>query len=254
MQGEELDITQLTEMLSGSSLSVIEDVAPGDGMHEYAPELYAEAGQKALRCIRLAMIAAQLESVDNILDFACGAGRVMRYLRAAFPDAAMTGCDVLDYQVDFVSRNVRSDLGWLGKLTREQIDLPGPYDLIWSGSLLTHIGGDRWMRFIKTFESLLAPGGIVVFTVYGRHVVDEVRRGENMLGMTPDQVKEILKQYDATGFGFQVTPPFPPQGDAFVSPAWFCSQLEEVPNLELLLYSEHAWLGQDVIACLKARV
>ena len=58
MLREQFDLTRLTDVLSGTSLEVIPDIANGDGMYEYAPELYAEAGQRALRYIRLAMIAA----------------------------------------------------------------------------------------------------------------------------------------------------------------------------------------------------
>ena len=176
----------------------------------------------------------------------------MRYLRAAFPEASLTGCDVLEFQVRFVERTFGAT-GVVGTGEPEEIELPGPYDLIWSGSLLTHIGGERWMRFVKLFESVLAPGGVVVFTAYGRNIVKEVRNGNNHLGMTADQAEEILREYDETGFGFQVTPPFPPQGDAIITAEWFCRQLHQVPSLDLLLYSEAAWLGQDVIALTKAR-
>ena len=46
-----------------------------------------------MQSIQLAMFAAKLERVESVLDFACGGGRVLRSLKAAFPDAELTACD-----------------------------------------------------------------------------------------------------------------------------------------------------------------
>jgi cyclopropane fatty-acyl-phospholipid synthase-like methyltransferase len=45
------------------------------------------------------------DGVDRILDFACGGGRVMRFLRAAYPDASITGVELLESLVRFCERN-----------------------------------------------------------------------------------------------------------------------------------------------------
>ena len=91
---ELLGVAELNELLEGRSLEVNSEVASFDGMHNYAPELYLEAGHSALRHIRLAMLTAGLEQADSILDFASGAGRVLRTLMAAFPDATLIASDV----------------------------------------------------------------------------------------------------------------------------------------------------------------
>lgn len=47
------------------------------------------------------MSLSERASTDRILDFGCGHGRVMRWLRAAYPNARITGTDVDKGGVDF---------------------------------------------------------------------------------------------------------------------------------------------------------
>ena len=139
----------------------------------------------------------------------------------------------------------------LSKADPAEIELGGPYDLIWSGSHLTHIEEDRWTAFVELFESVLTPGGVVVFTTMGRSVAEALRREGKGLGVEPEQIPGMLRDYDAHGFGFAPTGAIG-GGDCLVSPAWLCRQLDAVPSLDLLLYLEHSWLAQDVIACARA--
>jgi hypothetical protein len=136
----------------------------------------------------------------------------------------------------------------------DEIDFDGPYDLIWVGSFFTHVGAEDWRQMLAQFESLLSPRGVVVFTAYGREIVEAVRRGGNKLDLKDEHVEQIVRDYDDEGFGF--FPDFNPaanRGDALARRSWVCTQLERFPSLELMLYVEHGWLGQDVIACARAK-
>ena len=250
---QELTAEQLIEFLDGESLDVVKDVIPEDPMYVYDPELYFQAGRQALRCIRLAQLAARKEGapVTSILDFASGGGRVMRYLHAAYPDASLTACDLYHAGLDlcaeaFGARAVMSDLD------PTKIELGETYDLIWCGSLFTHVGSDMWDTLLTLFDSVLRPGGLLVFTAYGRDTAALVRSGENMLDLTPEHAVDVLRDYDEKGFGFAAD--FQPEtdhGDAIAARHWVTRTLDRFPRLRLLLYTERAWLGQDVIACEK---
>jgi SAM-dependent methyltransferase len=233
-----------------SSLKVVEDIAPGDPMYHYGPELYFLAGPEALRCIWLAMLAAMLESPRSILDFGCGYGRVLRTLKAAFPDANLTACDLRENRVAFCASKFEAT-GVVSSDRPEEIELRGPFDLIWCGSHLTHIEKDRWTGFVRLFESVLAPGGVLVFTVYGPSRAEDLRTGANLLGLTPERAEIALRDYEQSGFGFGEGHAVG-GGDCLVKPEWVCAQLEQTPDLALLLYLENGWLGQDVVACTKA--
>ena len=80
---------------------------------------------------------------QRILDFPCGHGRVLRYLRAAYPLAEITACDLNRDGVEFCAER----LGAVPVMSSEDpadIRLAGEFDLIWCGSLLTHLDSGRW--------------------------------------------------------------------------------------------------------------
>lgn len=250
---QELTPEQIVEFLDGESLDVVKDVIPEDPMYVYNPDLYFQAGRQALRCIRLAQLAARKEGapVTSILDFASGGGRVMRYLHAGYPDASLTACDLYHAGLDlcaeaFGARAVMSDLD------PTKIVLDETYDLIWCGSLFTHVGSDMWDTLLTLFDSVLRPGGLLVFTAYGRDTAALVRSGENLLDLDPQSADHVLREYDEKGFGFAADyQPETDHGDALAARHWVTRTLDRFPSLRLLLYTERAWLGQDVIACEK---
>jgi SAM-dependent methyltransferase len=242
-------VSGASDFVRDDGLEVVREIAPNDPMYEYAPHLYFKAGSDALRCIRLAILAAELQSVRRVLDFACGKGRVLRTLKAAFPQTELVASDTWREALEYCSR-VLGVTTVRASQRPEEVQLDGSFDVIWCGSLLTHVGRDRWSGFVKLFESLLARGGVVVFTTYGRFTAANVRAGKNLHSYNEEQAQQVLRDYEQTGFGF--CPSFRPgqdQGDCIVSRAWVCERLDEVPSLELLLYMERGWLNQDVIAC-----
>jgi hypothetical protein len=216
-------------------------------MYEFDPGSYFRVGREGLDCIRLALDAAGADSPRNVLDFASGAGRVMRYLRAAFPNASLTACDYHMFQAEFCEQKFGAK-AVAGKEDPDEIELEGPFDLIWCGSHFGHIDGHRWAGFLKLFESHAAPEGVVVFTTFGRRIVDLLRTGQTLLNLTEESAAAVLRDYDASGFGFQ---PNLFDGDCVSSPSWVCRQLEQVPKLQLLYFIENAWANQDVVACIR---
>src|SRR5438128_5312892 len=59
------------------------EISAKNGMFEGDREHYLAVGQSALRCIKLAMLAAARDQFRSILDFGCGFGRVLRVLRSS---------------------------------------------------------------------------------------------------------------------------------------------------------------------------
>ena len=79
------------------------------------------------------------------------------------------------------------------------IELPGPFDVIWVGSLFTHVPEDRWIEFLDLLESVLAADGLLVFTVQGRNVRRQLLSGELAMGPRPTRASsEIVRGYDET--------------------------------------------------------
>jgi SAM-dependent methyltransferase len=246
------------------ALTVSEEISPNDRMYVANPEVYAQAGFSALRCIRLAMAAAGMEYPRYILDLPCGHGRVMRVLHAAFPYTQLTGCDILPDAVDFCERTFGAH-PVIGKEEPAEIAVGGPFDVIWSGSLLTHVDECSWQAFLELFESALAPGGVVVFTAHGRIAVEErLRPRRNPFGMNDRQIEAALSDYEERGFAYSAHLSEVERGGehhpssyghTFASPSWVSEQITKRPGLRMLLYMEGGWgpgrgmWSQDAVAC-----
>jgi SAM-dependent methyltransferase len=212
-------------------------------------EHYFWAGRSALECIRLGLQLAGKTEVHSILDFPCGYGRVARTLRAAFPAAALTVCDLDRDGVDFCARTFGAAPVY-SHADPSSIRIDGSFDLIRVGSLFTHLDAERWQGFLELLRSVLAPGGLLLFTTAGRFVVQELRRGASRLGLTPGGVDAVLAAYDARGCGYHGYPNTPEYGVCVASPSWVTAQVERLAVLRLACVTERGWLRrQDAFAC-----
>jgi SAM-dependent methyltransferase len=232
-------------------LEFIRDISPQDGMQkDVPPEAYYRVGLSALSCIRLALEATGADEPRNILDLPSGYGRVLRMLKAAFPDAELTACDIDRAAVDFCAET----FGAIPAYSTEDpsdLQLAGDYDLIWCGSLLTHLDAAGWRRFLPWFERQLRDGGILVFTTCGRSIAEELRTGRREFPVR--DLDALVAAYDADGFGYE---PYPEHawdyGISLSSPAWVCRELERYPSLRLATYTEQGWDGfQDAVTCVR---
>jgi SAM-dependent methyltransferase len=230
------------------SADVIREISPRDAMYGGDESAYFTSGDSALRCIRLAMSAAGVETPRRILDLPCGHGRVLRSLKAAFPEAALIACDIDPDAVEFCS-SVLGAIPVHSHFSPRDIDIPGKVELIWCGSLLTHIDSFRWNGFLSLFEWSLVPGGLVLFTTHGRVAAEQLSTVTIRDFARP--VENLLRDFEAYGFAYSDYYDAPREyGVSLSSPAWVCRQLEQLPRLRLAGFAEAAWDShQDVIAC-----
>jgi SAM-dependent methyltransferase len=225
-------------------VELIRDVLPGDPMYDYAPELYWSAGEQAMDAVRLGLREAGTERVERILDFACGGGRVMRAFRAEWPDAEIVGAELWAHQLEFCAEKFGAVTVQSGP-ELDQVSVPGQFDLIWSGSMLTHVDERSWKAALRLWHSALR--GVLVFTVGGPATAEDLRnKGLDALPDLEDgSDATLLEGYDETGFAFV---PTVHDGWTIARPDWTRARVEEA-GLRLLSYREGAWLGQDVVTC-----
>lgn len=205
-------------------------------MWDYAPEHYHRAGTEALRAIGFGLEGANVLGVRSILDFACGGGRVMRHLRAKFPDAEITGCDIWEEGLEFCRRTFGAEIFRSPDLKR--LSLPGSYDVIWCGSMLTHMGEDDWRAALKLWRSVLR--GVLIFTTYDGAMLPN-------LGLSKAEEEQMGDNYERDGFSFianakNIAPGF---GEAIASEEWTLNALER-SGFCAIGYHRGLWLGQNV--------
>jgi SAM-dependent methyltransferase len=223
---------------------------------------YFSLGRAALDCIRISMLAAQKQPPGSILDLPSGHGRVLRYLKAEYPQARLAACDIDHEAVDFCAATFGA-IPVYGREYPGEIELEEKFDLIWCGSLFTHLDQPYWKEFLDVFESALVVGGIVIFTTCGRKIAAKLEDDED--GATfmkeADARAAILEGYKETGFGFanyslpdemhdELSLP-DTYGISLVEPSWVCRLLESRPGLQLVSFTENRWASQDVLTCMR---
>ena len=111
-----------------------------------------------------------LTSLDRVLDFAAGYGRSTRFLAALLPPERVWSAEILPEAVAFQ----REEYGVHSMLSSTE---PGEFrceerfDLIFVCSLFSHLPERTWGAWLERLHGLLAPSGILAFSVHGDTLV-----------------------------------------------------------------------------------
>ena len=160
-------------------------VHPQDTMYEPGNASgYLLAGLSAGRCIQAALQAAgKANAVGAILDFPCGYGRVLRFLKVMFPDSHITGGEIRTTALDFCQRTF-TVTPLLSSTDFSSLSLPRKFDLIWCGSLITHIDEQATIDLLRFFYRQLLDGGICIFTTHGQHPLQQIKDKTKTYGLS----------------------------------------------------------------------
>jgi len=214
---------------------------------------YLDVGADALRLIVAALVGNLRDPPRRILDFPSGSGRVTRHLQAFFPDAEIWASDLHESHIAFCAKQFaatpKKSVDDLRKLVFD-VD----FDLIFCGSLLTHLPEDNAIAALDAITRALSPTGIALVTFQGRHA-EHIQRHkwkylpDNLFAVAERRVREA-------GFGFvdyggEFRKRFANEtsyGVALVRPSWVMRHLERDPRVRILSYTERAWDDhQDVV-------
>jgi len=212
----------------------------GDGVH------YFKVGLSAIRCINEALKAAGLAEVHSILDFPCGSGRVLRFLVHRFPEAKITACELGRGPVEFCVRTFGARPAY-SSLNLGSVSLGRSFDLVWCGSLVTHLNQSGIVALIRLFHRHLAEGGLLIFTTHGDFVPGRIVARGFDYGLTAEQIDRIGSDYPQTGYGFEDYPGEKDYGVSLTSPEWIRAQVRELGGLREVFFKERGWDNhQDV--------
>ena len=243
---EALEATKINTKRSDWPLVCLE-IDRNDMMYEGNPTAYFSSGYSALFCVRQALERAERTSVQSILDFGCGHGRVLRSLAAQFPEAVLTAVDVNRRGVDFCAKklgakSIYSNYDFSNLVFRDK------FDLIWVGSLFTHLSAERWPKVLELLRGVLTENGLLIFSTHGRDAERRLRETPVLFNLEPPRIRTILEGYGALGFGYSDYRKYPGYGVSLSSSRWITQQLDKVGLVSLLL-QENGWDNfQDVWA------
>lgn len=215
-------------------------ISYNDGMYKGNGAHYFKVGLSAIRCIEEALNAAQIAVPRNVLDLPCGHGRVLRFLVRRFPETRFTACDLDRDAVDFCAQTFDAEAIY-SQPDLNELSLNKKFDLIWCGSLISHLNDIKTIALLKFFQRHLSPGGLVLFTTQGDRVVEQMVNRTFDYGIAAEQIPVITESYKRVGFGYTDYPYMSNYGIALTSTAWIRKQVQQVNGLQEVYFRAHGW-------------
>jgi SAM-dependent methyltransferase len=144
---------------------------------EFGTMAYFRAGLQILDALRqtAGWHHRSLASLDRVLDFAAGYGRSSRFLAALLPPERVWTAEILPDAVAFQ----RAEFGVTSiqsSTDPAEFRCDEQFDLIFVSSLFSHLPERTWVAWLERLHRLLAPSGILAFSVHGEDLVPPSHR------------------------------------------------------------------------------
>lgn len=239
-----MEFTEIGTVYEGySERGVSQKIHPDDVMYNTGEKHYFTVGLSALRCILSGLSFTWRSDISRILDLPCGHGRVSRHIRSAFPKAQLFFCDIDRSGVDFCSGNFAGS-GVYSKPDLTAVELPNGLDIIWIGSLFTHIDKRRTVSWLAFLADHLSQNGIIVATFHGLFTAKHWKPGGN-----PD-MRKIRRGFEDCGYGYARYRSFNmgDYGFSLSKPSAVLDIATDIPDTRVLSYTERGWANNhDVL-------
>jgi SAM-dependent methyltransferase len=209
---------------------------------------YLSVGLSAIRCIDMGLKELQREiaTIRTVLDFPCGSGRVLRFLRVRFSGANIYGGELNKGALRFCQEHLGIQ-PVVSHVDFSKISLSKSFDLIWSGSLVTHLSESATRDVLRFFCRHLNQGGICVFTTHGKYPSLLMENKEWTYGLDDEHRRILIQQYRDCGYGYVEHKEMKGYGVSLSTPDKVRSLAAAVGAWKEVLYLERGWDNhQDV--------
>jgi SAM-dependent methyltransferase len=226
-------------------MDVVREIHPRDHMWHSGADWYFDVGQDALKVIQWALAMSWLQRIPaRILDLPCGHGRVARFLRAGFPGAELFFCDINEEGAEFCAKTF-GGTAIISELELTDVELPRQLDVIWVGSLFTHICRRRTERWLPYLAGYLEDHGILVATFHGAWTVESQKVYPHIHQAVFDK---IVSEYESSGYGYAPYPDTRDYGFSIAKPEIIMKIASGIGGVRVLAYTERGWANnQDVL-------
>lgn len=140
------------------------------------PKSFLDIGKTLTKDIKdlCAFTGRDIFSFENILDFGCGSGRVLRNLHDAPSSCKLHGTDIDHELTDWCKNNLPNV-----KMNTNGYNPPLPYedntfDLIYCISVFTHLDEDYQNAWLAELKRIAKPGSTLILTVHGQPCINEL--------------------------------------------------------------------------------
>ena len=177
-----------------------------------------------------------IQEFESILDFACGDGRLTRYLQALAPNASIYGCDIDGRSIEQARLDIPTGIFATNGL-RPPLDYPDEqFDFIFSYSVFTSLSETSQEQWLKELARVLRPGGVMLHTT---HSYENISRLSifcpNLLDQfqLPEPVDEFIES-NREYYYIPSGPDTPDYGLAIISDEYVATKWPEFTELQFI--------------------
>ena len=201
---------------------------------------YLAVGLSACRCITKSLQHLGINSINNVLYLPSGYGRELRFAQLLLPHSTIIASDIDRTGLNFCHK----EFGVKTVLSNDSFSVPhldGQFDLIWCGSLITHLNEASAVRLLELFYSLLAPGGLCLFSTHGTMHAHWIEKRSQTYGLSEAGQRDLLKQFGDGGYGYANYLGLRNYGISVVSYSKMVSLAKTVGTWSEVIYLERGW-------------
>jgi SAM-dependent methyltransferase len=111
------------------------------------------------------MLVGVPNATHRILDFACGYGRLLRFLTLSVPPTQVWAAEIQPDAIEFAIREFGVH-GVLSDIDPQRFEPGLQFDFVWVASLFSHLPRHLFHGWLSRLTSILKPGGILCFSVH----------------------------------------------------------------------------------------
>jgi SAM-dependent methyltransferase len=104
------------------------------------------------------------------LDFGCGCGRVARYLSVLPEVQRLVGIDIDGEHIAWCRRHLAGDFDATPAQPPTRL-LSASFDVVYAGSVFTHLDDGRQRAWLREIHRLLTPGGLLIASTHNPSLV-----------------------------------------------------------------------------------
>jgi SAM-dependent methyltransferase len=136
---------------------------------ETAAYIYYKLGKESLLSIENILLACgkSFAGISSFLDFACGYGRVTRFLIQEIDPGRIWVSDIYSGAVDFQKKSFKVN-GFCSETEPSKVEFPRKFEVVYAGSLFSHLPPDSFEEWLAILHGVLEDNGILIFSTHGK--------------------------------------------------------------------------------------
>lgn len=133
---------------------------------------YFKSGLMSFETIQKIVAASQrrFEDVGSFLDFACGYGRVSRFLVQVMDPQKIWVSDIYQDAVRFQERCFGVN-GFFSRTEPSEVRFPGKFEIVYVGSLFSHLPAARFEEWLIRLYGLLEDEGVLILSTHSEKAI-----------------------------------------------------------------------------------